>query len=693
MSEYLDNLVAEMEANGTAPRIVAKPKRKSSRPNRILTIREAAPGAPYSYEKNGRKYLMEYIGLAGTPVTRPDDPNFPTGQMSYDTFPYGAMSEAPEETKNNGVMGGFEDPNGETYWKGLSRMRVRYAGEVGTPDSNSVTYYNPKDGKYYYWTGVAPEMPQERDIWSFPTTGLVETSDADYLIPQRPIIDWDEEAKKDAEEVQKDAEEAVVAPVSVPDDVGVSYAGGLSDYAIDPEQVRSATNAYAPDQATPAAVDPMQYLSANGLLPLDLENVKPEAEKEAIPTWARVALGLADALRISGTRGGLFPETAVEDKNARIGGTTSELIDNMKKEVELDKAIRANDLARAKILSQAAMSETDPARKAEYGKAIKRLLPRETQGLDDITAAGMFTGDDKIALEREKQKGRMDLQTLKNLAALDQLSAKGVQASGLEDQKSQNRIEETRAKFAEQTKLEQLKTQGRAELNAQKHADALELQGKKDEAAYVRALAQIDAKLKAASLKGTGGGVSQEQVDFWKNKANLEPDEGVVEAIKTINENRDMFSPTSSALDTKVGRTLPLLISNNTIAVRNKVKAKLNSLVRESAKNLMQLFPKGGASVINTATEARLWNPIAQAIDSGEWTQIIPFVEEYYGNMYDAAKAVANEEAPISRQEYINLMTKGATSGGLTSISMKQKTDTSSGNTIRVGKYNVTVRD
>lgn len=687
MSEYLDKLFAEMEASGTAPRIAAKQKRKGSNPQRILAIKEAAEGSPYSYEKDGKKYLAEYVGLVGAPEAQPADPNFPTGQMSYDTFPYGAMSEAPVATKNAGPTGGFKDDNGATYQKGMSRMRLRYAGEVGNPDYDSAAYYNPKDGKYYYWTGVVPEMPKERDVWNFPTTGLIETSDADYLIPQRPIIDWDEEAKKDAEEV---------SAVAVPGDVGVSYAGGLSDYAVDPDQVRSATNAYAPDQSVPAEVDPMQFLSANGLLPrepLDLSGIQPESEDEAIPTWARVALGLADALRISGTRGGLFPETAVEDKNARIGGTTAELIDNMKKEAELDKAIRANDLARAKVLSQAAMSETDPVRKAEYGKAIKRLLPRETQGLDDITAAGMFTGDDKIALEREKQKGRMDLQTLKNLAALDQLSAKGAQASGLEDQKSQNRIEETRAKFAEQSKLEQLKTQGRAELNAQKHANALELQGKKDEAAYVRTLAQIDAKIKTAAAKNATGGASQDMIDFWKNKANLEPDEGVVEAIKTINENRDMFSPTSSALDTKIGRMLPIGISNNTIAIRNKVKAKLNSLVRESAKNLMQLFPKGGASVVNTATEARLWIPIAEAIDSGEWSKIIPYVEEFYGNMYDAAKKAANEEAPISRQEYINLMTKGATSNGLTSIPMRQQNNVSSGNTIRVGNYNVTVRE
>ena len=451
--------------------------------------------------------------------------DFPTGGMSYVTpFPTGAMSEAPVEQKRDDY-----NPNGFTWKDGLSRMRAHYIGEAGTRDSD--TYKYDKDGKSYIWSGLMPEMPQEYEKAKEPEYTITEIpeapSDEDTLIPQRPIIDWDKEA-----------------PVwnPTPEELGVSYAGGLPAYAIDPNQVRSATNAYAPDQSVPAAMDPQQYMSANGLLPrepLDLSGIQPEAGNNPIPTWARVGMGLADLLRISGTRGGLYPETAVEDPTAYVGATMDQVLKRQKQEQELEKAAKANDLARAKILSQAAMDETDPARKAEFGRAIKRLLPRETQGLDDITAAGMFTGDDKIALEREKQKGRLDLQVLKDLGAMDRLGVKGQQASDLEDQKHGNRMEELRAKYAELGTLETQKSALRFQENEQKHGYSMALQQLKNDGAMARQ--QLTAS-KSGKVRGQADAPTAEEM----NRIGLRTAPEVLAELKQLNASAGRWARTSN---------------------------------------------------------------------------------------------------------------------------------------------------
>lgn len=488
MSEYLDKLIAEMEASGTAPRIAAKQKRKGNNSQAVLTVREAAEGSPYSYEKNGKKYLAEYIGLVGAPEAQPADPNFPTGQMSYDTFPYGAMSEAPEPTKYPVL-----------------------------PEK----YVSPVDERTYYWSGKIPEMPKVRSE-RLPTTGLVETSDVDYLFPQRPNIDWDEEAKKDAEEA-----------ASTPVDVGVSYAGGLSNVAVDPGQVRSAVSGFVPNEEPKnVAVDPMQFLSNNGLLPangaVNLDEIMPEAEDAKIPRWAKVAMGLADAMRISGTRGGLFPETAVEDPNAKMGATFDEILKQQKQEAEYEKQAKQNDLARAKILSQRAMEETDPARKAIYGEAIKRLLPRETQGLDPVTASGMFTGDDKIALEKEKQKGRELLQMMKGQQGYGLQELKGTQASALEDKKQANKIEQIREQLNNQTNLAAFKSSLRFQENEQKHGYNMALQQLRNDGAMARRSLTAG---KTGKTRGEAGAPTAEEM----NRIGIRTATDVLAELKELN--------------------------------------------------------------------------------------------------------------------------------------------------------------
>lgn len=666
MSEYLDTLIAEMEANGTAPRIAAKTKKKKDASVPVLTVEEAPEGSPYSYEKDGKKYLAEYIGMVGAPEAKSADPNFPTGQMSYDTFPYGAMSEVPEKKRKGSnptrILSINQAPEGApyVYEKDGKKYLAEYIGLVGAPESQP-HYTNPalqwrKDGKTYR-VGYYGETPIVEE--STPrTTEEPLPEDEDYLIPMRPVIDWDNLSLQE----------------ELPQGVGVSYAGGLSDVAVDPDQVRSAVSGFVPNEEPKnVAVDPMQFLSNNGLLPpngaVNLDEITPEAEDAKIPRWAKVAMSLADAMRISGTRGGLFPETAVEDPNAKMGATFDEILKQQKQEAEYEKQAKQNDLARAKILSQRAMEETDPARKAVYGEAIKRLLPRETQGLDPVTASGMFTGDDKIALEREKQKGRELLQLMKGQQGYGLQELKGQQTAEQKSQDQANKIEQIRTRYAEMGNLENQKQEGRKELAVQKHIQNLELQDKKDEAAFARQLAKINATLAKAGAATQGNGK-------WSEKAFLEPEQGVIEALQLMESYPDAFSPSASVYDTKFGRTIGLM-TTETAELRNQVKANLQTVVRASTANLMQLFPKGGSGVINTATEQRLFLPVAEAIASGEWNKIIPYIKAYYGGMYDAAQAYAGEKAAISRDEYVRLMMTGVTSDGLTRVPLRPTTPAS----------------
>jgi hypothetical protein len=86
-------------------------------------------------------------------------------------------------------------------------------------------------------------------------------------------------------------------------------------------------------------------------------------------------------------------------------------------------------------LSQKAYQETDPVKKAIYGREIKKLLPEETQGLDDLTAADMFTSNEKIELERLKQTGRIQLQQLKNSGNMDVATLKASSAEEINQAK------------------------------------------------------------------------------------------------------------------------------------------------------------------------------------------------------------------------------------------------------------------
>lgn len=143
--------------------------------------------------------------------------------------------------------------------------------------------------------------------------------------------------------------------------------------------------------------------------PLQID-VEPARKRRSGVTNAM--LGIADLFNISSG-----------DPNAYLGQSEERAHKLDELRMKQDPEGYQIDMNRAKLLSQKAQQEEDPARKAIYGREIKKLLPNETQGLDDLTAADFLVGDDKfkqkMQLEQLKGLNQLNLQKLKNGGNLD----------------------------------------------------------------------------------------------------------------------------------------------------------------------------------------------------------------------------------------------------------------------------------
>lgn len=183
----------------------------------------------------------------------------------------------------------------------------------------------------------------------------------DFLSPKKPNIDWG----------------------NPPDAPTTSFVGG---FGVDEPSVKKETQ------------DPLQI------------DVTPVRKRRSAMTNAM--LGIADLFNISSG-----------DPNAYLGQSEERAHKLDELRMKEDPEGYQIDMNRAKLLSQKAQQEEDPARKAIYGREIKKLLPNETQGLDDLTAADFLVGDDKfkqkMQLEQLKGLNQLNLQKLKNGGNLD----------------------------------------------------------------------------------------------------------------------------------------------------------------------------------------------------------------------------------------------------------------------------------
>lgn len=183
----------------------------------------------------------------------------------------------------------------------------------------------------------------------------------DFLSPKKPSIDWG----------------------NPPDAPTTSFVGG---FGIDEPSDKKTSQ------------DPLQI------------DVEPVRKRRSGVTNAM--LGIADIFNISSG-----------DPNAYLGQSEERAHKLDELRMKQDPEGYQIDMNRAKLLSQKAQQEEDPARKAIYGREIKKLLPNETQGLDDLTAADFLVGDDKfkqkMQLEQLKGLNQLNLQKLKNGGNLD----------------------------------------------------------------------------------------------------------------------------------------------------------------------------------------------------------------------------------------------------------------------------------
>lgn len=177
----------------------------------------------------------------------------------------------------------------------------------------------------------------------------------DYLIPNRPNIDWR--------------------------DASVSYAGGFAP------QASNTGLGFAGEKITADDVD--------------LSDVQPARKRRSALTNGLFTI--ADLMKISASMPNLYGQSALQPGSAYLGMTEEEANKRAKIRMEEDPEGKEIDINRAKVLSARAAATDDVELKKKYGAAIKQLLPNETQGLDALSASDFFNStDNKLKLEQLK---------------------------------------------------------------------------------------------------------------------------------------------------------------------------------------------------------------------------------------------------------------------------------------------------
>lgn len=258
-------------------------------------------------------------------------------------------------------------------------------------------------------------------------------------------------------------------------------------------------------------------------------------------------LALADIFNISASRPNLFGQTAVEPGSAYLGQSEERANALQKIRMEEDPEGRQIDLNRAKVLSQRAYNETDEVKKAIYGREIKKLLPEETQGLDDLTAADMFTSNEKIELEKYKQAGRMQIQEAKNRGAYDVATLKIMSAEQI-----------NREKLNAQWDIAKLKAEYNKAIQEGKNDTALIIQEMITDRQYDLHMMDNAAKLKQTEMQQAGA-----------NFRTVTQQEG--QTTRTLAQNASREEIARMQADTELAK----------IAGRQKV-AEINAEVRKA---------------------------------------------------------------------------------------------------------------
>lgn len=329
----------------------------------------------------------------------------------------------------------------------------------------------------------------------------------DYLTPQKPSINWFEPAQEGS--------------------ASLSLAGGLSNLSGNQQSETKPQNG----------------------LDIDLSGMEQQRQRRS-PMMQAAMRGID-----------LFDMISGIDKNAYLGKTLANEIEYEKKLAEEDPEGYQADVNRAKILSQRAYETDDVELKKKYGAAIKKLLPFETQGMDDLTASGYYTGNEKMEIERlkaatqiAKQKlaneGKENVQELKN-ASNEQITemktttqrdiaaennaykaaiADGKYANALQIQEMRNESQQVLHELDNETKLRQeyMKQSGANYRSDTTNQTKLAQEGMKQEGQNYRMRENNDAKMDLERLKQEGRMARQELI----NRGNVERAKIAAEAKK-----------------------------------------------------------------------------------------------------------------------------------------------------------------
>ena len=259
------------------------------------------------------------------------------------------------------------------------------------------------------------------------------------------------------------------------------------------------------------------------------------------------------------------------DPNSYIGKTLEVMNKYDKTRMEEDPEGYQADLNRAKVLSQKAQEETDPARKAIYGREIKKLLPTETQGLSDEIAADYFTAglDNKIKLEQLKgynklqqiqaqNQGKLDVQNLKNLSASELATMKAQamsQEKALDRELKQAIADGNNERALTVAQIMAENRQNIANLNNEAKMRQTEMQ---QSGAMARAQLSADAAQKRVETQQAGAlqrtminkgqkTVEQRRSEWPQTKATFDANMADMQRALDILNTRELFGPVRGA--------------------------------------------------------------------------------------------------------------------------------------------------
>lgn len=402
------------------------------------------------------------------------------------------------------------------------------------------------------------------------------------------------------------------------------------------------------------------------------------------------ALGLVDI--IEGLSG---------DPNAYIGRSMARANAFDEERTKEDPEGYQIDLNRAKVLSQRAYQETDPAIKAIYGREIKKLLPKETQGLDDLTAADMFTSNEKIELERAKTAGRLAVEQAKGQNKLSQIDAKAAHtmdqiirrgeiqaeqkgldralrlaikqgdwemAQRLQDQKDaltregwdvehQNDMARLAYEYEQDFAMEEVKSQYKQEEAAQKHGYSMELQQERTKGRLAEKAMEPLTKGRASSGSAKA---TEKQIEAQKARARTKylSSPEMREKMRKLNQEAGRWAYQSDevkGLSTLIGRLTTRIMPGEDYTI-----AKNNNTVRAQAYQQWEGWAKQLAgSTIKELTSGQISNFEQQRFDemigaapSLDWKAreelLDMFINSLYASYGDGSGHVDNE--PMSQK-------------------------------------------